>query len=293
MSWVIFALLFPALIAFVNVLDKFLIEKRIRDYLSLMFVIGFISLCVGLLLALFISWHGAGFKHVLLGLFAGMLIGVNYFVYFKALTFEEVSRVVSIYYTTPIIVLFLASIILGESLPVWKYGAIILATLGAVLIGMDRFERIPIMRRGFWLIVFSCVLIGFININAKYLLKDISPWNVIALETLGLSIVLLMLVFSKRARMNLKQTMKSFPLIVISECSTYLSWLFFNMAAALTEVSKVSAMGSLQPLYVLIFMVLLSSFMPHILKEVFTRKTFAIKAIAILMIVIGTFFVAL
>ncbi len=290
-SWIVYALLYPALLAIINVLDKFLLDKRIRDYRSLLLVIGFVALPGGVLITLFAPWEKVTSMQIGLGMLSGVLIAISYGVYFHVLSFEEVSRVISIWYTTPVIVALFAAVILKEYLPWWKYVAIVIATGGAVLIGMERFSRIPVMRRGFWVIISMCVLSGIVSIIAKYLLFDLSIWNVIGLEMLGVSLLVLF-IFSKRSRTHVRQTLKSLHLIVISEYVTYAAWLLWAAAVALTNVSLVSAMGSVQPLYVLILMLMLSTFKPNILKEVFTRKTFAIKAISILMIVIGTFFVA-
>lgn len=291
-SWIVYALLYPALLAIINVLDKFLLAKRIRDYRSLLLVIGFVALPGGVLITLFAPWEKVTSMQIGLGMLSGVLITISYVVYFHVLSFEEVSRVISIWYTTPVIVALFAAIILKEYLPWWKYVAIVVAAGGAVLIGMERFSRVPVMRRGFWAIISMCVLSGIISIIGKYLLFDLSIWNVIGLEMLGVSLLVLF-IFSKRSRTHIRQTLKSLHLIVISEYVTYTAWLLWAAAVALTNVSLVGAMGSMQPLYVFILMLILSTFKPSILKEVFTRKTFAIKAIAIFMIVIGTFFVAI
>ncbi len=291
-SWIVYALLYPALLAAINVLDKFLLEKRIRDYRSLLLVIGFVALPGGVLITFFSSWDNVASMQIGLGMLSGVLIAISYVVYFHVLSFEEVSRVISIWYATPVFVALFAAVILKEYLPWWKYVAIVVAASGAVVIGMERFTRIPIMRRGFWAIILMCVLSGLVSIIAKYLLFDLSIWNVIGLEMLGVSLLALF-IFSKRSRTNVYQTLKSLHFIVFSEYATYCAWLLWAAAVALTNVSLVSAMGSVQPLYVLILTLLLSTFKPNILKEVFTRRTFAIKATAILMIVVGTFFVAI
>src|SRR5574341_228526 len=290
-SWIIYALLYPALLAVINVVDKFLLAKRIRDYWSLLLVIGFVALPAGILITLFSSWSNVSKMQIALGMVSGVLITISYVVYFYVLSFEEVSRVIYIWYATPVLVALFAALILNENLPWWKYVAIIIAAGGAVLIGMERFAKIPVMRRGFWFIILMCVFSGIVSIIAKYLLYNLSIWNVIALELLGVSLLILF-VFSKRARSHVRHTIKSLHLIVFSEYFTYIAWLIWAAAVALANVSLVSAMGSVQPLYVLVLMLMLSTFKPHILKEVFTRKTFLIKAVAILMIVVGTFFVA-
>jgi len=291
-SWIVFALIYPALFALINIVDKFLLEKRIRDYRCICLVVGFVALPAMIALLLLASWDTVTPARIGLGLFSGLLIAISYPIYFRMLSTEEVSRVISIYYAAPVLVTFFAAVILRETLLWWKYVAIIAAAAGAVLIGIERFERIPVMRKGFWVMMLMCVFIGIVNVIGKYLLESMSIWNVIGLELVGVS-SLTLYIFSPHARKHVRIALKSLHLIMFSEYTTYAAWLLWAAATAQASVALVSAMGSLQPLYVLLLMLALSAFMPHILKEVFTKKTLAIKAVAVLMIVIGTFFVAL
>jgi drug/metabolite transporter (DMT)-like permease len=291
-SWLVFALLYPAVLACVNVLDKFLLEKRIRDYRCLCLLVGFLALVAGVVLTTSAPWTALPTDKIVLGFAAGLLIALTYPLYFSVLSFEEVSRTVSIIYATPVLVSFFAAVALGESLPIWKYAAVVFAAAGAVLIGIDRFRKTPVMRRGFWRLVAMCVIIGVVNIMGKYALAELSIWNYIGLELLGMT-SLLLFAFSRHARRHIAHSLKSMHLIALSEYSTYGAWLLWAAGTSVASASLMSAMGSLQPLYVLALMLLLSAFKPRILKEVFTKKTLALKAVAVLMIVIGTFFVAL
>src|SRR3990172_1859155 len=139
-TWIILSLIFPALYAFSNIIDKFLLEKRIQNCFSLALVIGWLDLLFALGVLFFIPLKDLTVKLAALGVLSGVIYGMAYLLYYYAISFEEVSRVVSVYYITPILVMILARIFLAESLPVWKYAAAFVAVCGAVLIGLKRVE---------------------------------------------------------------------------------------------------------------------------------------------------------
>jgi drug/metabolite transporter (DMT)-like permease len=292
-TWVILALLFPALDTMASLTDKFLLEKRVRNCVSHSIVVGIVTLALVLVILFFVPLEGISAKFATLGMLAGMFYSVSYFTWFYAVSVEEISRVISIWFITPIIVLLFATIFLQESLPGWKYAAIFSAVAGAVLIGVEKFELKPVMRKGFWAILLSCLFAATGIVIAKHLLGSMSFWNVYVLTGFGLVTGLLMGLISSHARTHFKQAFRNVPLVFLSEGFGMCSALIFLAAASMTEVSKVSAMGSLQPLYVLLSMLFLSAFMPKLLKETFTKKTLAIKAVSVVLIVGGAYFVAL
>jgi len=292
-TWLLLSLLYPAVYAFVNLVDKFLLEKKVKNCFSLCIVSGIVVLAIGIIVAIVFPFEGLTMRLAITGLVAGLVYSVGYASYFYAVSFEEISRVVSILYTTPIFVLLFAVVFLGESLPAWKYGAIASAVAGAVLIGVEKFELKPVMRKAFWIIIISCIFYAGGATISKYLLGHLSFWNVFAIQSYGAAFGLLTILFSKNARAHLKHTFKSLHIIVLSEIIDLCATMMFLAAVSMTAISKVSAMGSIQPLYLLIVMFVLSAFMPKLLKEVYTKKTLGIKMVSVLLIVVGAYFVAI
>ena len=292
-SWVLIAFLYPALFAASNVFDKFLIEKRISNCFSLALIIGWLELISALIVLFFVPFNGLTIKLTSLGVLSGIIYGAAYFLYYYSISLEEVSRVISVYYITPIIVMVLARVFLAESLPVWKYAGAIVAVIGAVLIGLRKIELKLNFRKAFWLSLLTCFVWATVNIIQKYLLEHLSFWNVFTLQSFGLSAMLTTALFSSSVRSHLKHIVHNLHIIWIPEVLNVTAIVIYLSAVAKTEVSKISPMGSLQPLYLLIFMLLMSKYVPNLLREEFTRKTLIIKIVAVIMIVTGALLVAL
>jgi len=292
-TWLTLALLYPAVYMLVNLIDKFLVEKRVRNCFSLCIVSGIVVLVIGAAIAILFPFEGLTPRLAIIGLIAGLIYSGGYILYIFAMSVEEASRVVSLLYMIPLFVLLFATVFLGEKLPGWKYAAIATAVAGAILIGIEKFELKPVMRKAFWIVIISCIFFAGGATISKYLLGHLSYWNVFTIQSFGVAVGLTSMVFSRHARAHFKHTMKSLHIIVLSEIVDLTATMMFFAAASMAAISKVSAMGALQPLYVLIAMIVLSTFMPKVLKEAFTKKTLAIKLISVLLIVVGTYFVAL
>ncbi len=290
-TWLILSLIFPALYALANVIDKFLLEKRVQNCFSIVPVGGWIQLIFGIGVLIFAPFSGT-LTQAIIAFLIGIGVSITYGLYYYALSVEEATRAISVWYMTPVIIAILAAIFLDEILPAWKYAAIIIAAAGAVLVGIEQLRGF-VMRKGFYVILLNSLILATISIAQKHMLETLSFLNLFGIQSLGLATGGTLFLVSRHVRKHLHVVLKSAHFVFAGETVTFAAVLIGLSAVARAEVSKVSAMSSIQPLYLLIYMLLLSTFMPHVLKEVFTRKTLSIKIVAILMIVVGTFLVAL
>ena len=291
-TWIALALLYPLFLALSNVIDKFLLTKRVKYCFALAPMSGLMVFLLASGVLFFVPLHTT-LTQSIAAFSIGIVISITWILYYYILSFEEVSRAMAIGYLTPVIVALFARIILSESLPFSKYAAIILATTGAVLIGIQKWDRGIVMRKMFYFILLNCTLWAIVAITQKYLLSTMSFYNLFVLQSFGLTMGLAFTLLLQKVRTHVPHIFKSIHFVFVSEALTFTGGIVYLAAMSRAEVSKVSAMGSIQPLYVLIVMLLLSTFMPNILKEVFTKQTLVIKIISVLMIVVGTYIVAL
>ncbi len=291
--WLILSLIYPAFFAITNVIDKFLLEKRIKDVFSLLFIVGIISFIAALFVLFIVPLKNMTATVVIFCLLSGIVTGIGYYLYYWAMIFEEASRVVGVMNVTPILVALFSVIFLGEILPFWKYFAIVIVVVGAIMLGIDKFELKTYARKGFWIMIFSCFFWAGARIFQKYVLGYVSFWNLFVLESFAVSVVLCLTILKKKTRENLGSTLKSSQIIIFSVTVNILGVIISLWAISLGSVSLVSALSSVQPLYVLFFMIIMSLFVSHILKEVISKKTLTTKIVAIFLIVVGTFLVAL
>jgi hypothetical protein len=84
---------------------------------------------------------------------------------------------------------------------------------------------------------------------------------------------------------------KTFVVAVVSEGTYVLGTVCSLIAMSLGYVSLVSAFGGLQHFFVFVYMLLLSLFMPKILKEEISRNVVALKISAIALMFVGTWLI--
>ncbi len=287
MSWLLFAILYPLCYSAVNLIDRFLLEKKVKNFYSYGVLAGFL-LFLSALIVLSIAGIGAVETSIIFwAVFSGVLYGIVYLMYYHLLSRVEVSRVIGIGYLFPVFVAILSRIFLGESLSIFKYFAIMLAVTGAIFIGMEKSRHKLKLTSAFWVMVFYAFLLGVVDTTDKYVLGYLSFFEAYALITIPVSLIMMAPMIRSDVRRDLKQAARSFPGILLSMCFTVLASFSFLVAASLAPISMVSAMGALQPLVVFIFMLAMSFFMPSLMKESTKPSIIGYKILGILCVITG------
>ncbi|NIR87286.1 DMT family transporter [Candidatus Bathyarchaeota archaeon] len=298
MEWFVFALIAPFLWAGTDVVDKHILTKHVRNPFSyqLLFLLTEVPIPFLLLAVLPISFC---FPWSALGMLAGFLICTSFLFYFKAMTLEETSRVISLMYVAPIFVLPLANIFLGESLSLYKYLGVMSLVFSAVLVSYRKAEgktSLAISPALGWMLIYD-VVFAVSNILVKYVLYSMdylsfSFWWLIG----GLIGGPLLFCFPKARR----EFLNDFHLIskgvfFLRSISTYLSFVgivLYSAAVSVGVISLVAAVPSVEPFFVLLLTVLLSFLIPGILEEDTGKQAFTLKISAFALIIFGAWLIA-
>lgn len=286
-TWLLFALLYPFLYSITNLIDKFLLEKKIRNFYAYSVMVGILMLLSTLLIAIFVGFSGIPRFVLLIGILGGMLNSATYFLYFYLVSSKEVSRVIGILYVFPVFVALLSRMFLGEKLSLLKYGAILIAVLGAIVLGMEKQQQQWKLTKAFWLMIFNAFLIGILDVTYKYILQYATYWQAYVMVSIPISLMIMIPAFSASIRKEVRQIVHTVPVIVASQCFGILASLSFFIAASLAPIAIVSSMGTLQPVFVFLWMLLLSLFAPAVLKEVITPHTLLYKILGLACVVAG------
>lgn len=218
--------------------------------------------------------------------------------YSKALIKEEVSRVISIFFTIPLFVAILAAIFLKEILTPMQYVGIVLLVASGILISYKKSKGkffIPSLK----IILIAILLSSIYDIQKKYVLNVMNYWSLYFWNVVGINITALLLLFIPSIRrdfIKLVKTLKRTRLLYVlvgSETSAFFADISFNVATSMTYVSLVAAIGPLQPFFVLLFMVFISSFKPKILKEEINKKIILLKLISLILLFLGTWLITM
>ena len=277
--WLLFAILSPVCYSLGSIIDKFVSLRDVKFY-DYARVIGILNLVIGLILILFVKIPFNTYG--LLALFSGIVYAILLFLYFHSLQFEEISRVIAIIYTFPVLVAVFAALFLGEFLTPIKYVAIILAVLGGILVSFKHTKKQWNLSKALPFLLLAIVLEAGIEVLDKYLLSSLWFLQISALFCLGIFVGC-----SPFLLKGFKNVPKEAWLGLISSFLGTVGSFFFIIAASLKEVSIVAATIATQPAITFVLASVIHRFNQKLIEEEFERKNFFLKVIAILMIAIG------
>jgi len=294
MEWFIFALLAPILWSGCNVIDKFLLEKYIKDPISYQVLICFFDIMSIIIILLFssVSWNIYVF---FLGMIIGLLGVIATTLYNKSMIDEEASRVVPLVYLDSIFVVILAYMFLGEVFNFQKYLGIIFIVIGGILISFKKIVK----KWHFSSVVKFILVAGFLwaisSVISKYTLNFTDYVSLTALQMLGYVIFGPLFLLSNKVRSNFLSYMKKFDrkifLLIIATLIYLVGVLSFYYAASIGSISLVYTIVSTQPFFIFVYTVIITKIAPGIIKEGIDRSTILLKIIAICLIFLGTFFI--
>jgi len=295
MDWLIFAFIAPIFWAVGVVIDKYILTKHMQDPFSYQILYTITETPI-ILLLLFTSISSA-LPWSLLGIVAGLGIYPGLILYFKAMAIEEASRVISLWYTSPIIVLLLAYVFLAEKLSLPSYLGVVLLVLGAVFISYRKEKgKKPVISPALGLILASGVVFAGYEVLTKYVLNAIDYLSYLFWNFVGTSMIGFSLFCFPKIRGNFLSDIQRVnrPVLfwrIINTSLSFIASIFYYIAISRGPVSLVSAASSLEPFFVFTFTVALSLLVPQILKEETGKRVVTIKALAIILMVLGTWLI--
>jgi len=292
MDWLIIAFVATVFWAVGVVIDKYILTKHMQDPFSYQLLYTITEMPVMLLL-LFTSISYA-LPWSLLGIVGGLGIYPALILYFKAMAIEEASRVISLWYLNPIFVLLLAYVFLQEKLSLPSYLGVAFLVLGAIFISYRKKKgKNSLISPALGLILASGIVFAGYEILTKFVLDAIDYfsyffWNLVGTSMIGFSLFCFSKTRSKFLT-DIKRVNRNVLFWRIVNTSLGLvGTVFYYIAISSGPVSLVSAAGSLEPFFVFAITLMLSLFVPRVLKEETGKKVLTIKALAIVLIVVGT-----
>lgn len=293
---IFFAILSPAIFGVNNYIDKFLLEKNNISPIVITIYGGIFACIAGLVVLFATGFYPVDIKSLVIILSSGFLTTVYLLPYYKALTLDETSYVVPLFQFYPIFVLILSFILLKEGFSLSQYVGSALIVGAGFLLSVERIEgKIFRLRKSFFYMMASCILFALAQILYKFGVAEVPFWNTLPYEGFGIAIGALSIALYKNNFKQFKHETKRFKkrvfvFLTINELVYILARYTGYFAISLISVSLVSILAGLQPLFVLIFGIILSIWFPYILKEVVTKKTVGLKFISIVIIILGSYF---
>ncbi|MGD8545226.1 MAG: hypothetical protein PVH12_03520 [Candidatus Bathyarchaeota archaeon] len=138
--------------------------------------------------------------------------------------------------------------------------------------------------------------IAIFSIFEKFLLGYMDYWSLLFWSVVGTFCGVLFLLSFSKVREELTTSIpivgkKGAVITFLGEGLSFTGTLFGFIAISLVSVSLASALFALQPFYVFVCMLLLSIFLPHILKEEISKSVIFLKISAIALMFLGTWLI--
>jgi uncharacterized membrane protein len=287
--WAVLSVLYAFSMAMVNMMDKFVLSRWRLKPIVLLLILGLTGLLPAPVILVARGFSPLSWKVVLTTGVAGLFYVLMSALYFLAAKSEEISRVVPLFYLSPLFVSVLAWAYLGERLGAGEYAGILLLMAGAILIN-SRPGVLFKPGKAFRLMILAAFVLALYMIAVKQALKGSDFWTAFALVRLWTFIVLIPWLIRRRS--DLKAAVrdrgpKIIGIMSANELFALAATLCSVAAVSLGPVTLVTALSSLQPFFVLVFALLFSRFLPGVLKEETGAPTVLLKLASIALMFAG------
>ncbi len=297
--WIPLALLYAATMGMVNVLDKYVLTRVGRgSTIPLLILVPLGALPVPVIAAV----HGLPAPTgpvVLLSLAAGGAFVASTLFYFAAANREEISRVVPLFYLSPLFVSILAAVFLDEVFGPRKYAGIVLLVAGALWIGRrPAAPGRPSSRAGraIALMTLASVFLAVFIVVTKRFVARTDLWSAFALSRVGMLVALLpaYVIHGRELAATVRGLRpRVFGAMAVSEALALTALLLGTAAVGAGPATLVSALSALQPFFVLVLALAATRLRPDLLGEETSRAIVRHKFAAVLVLFAGAFLVTL
>jgi uncharacterized membrane protein len=295
--WFLFALVSAIFFGFTTIVDKLMLENRLSPF---SYYVTYIppalafSICV-----LVFGFFPTDVFSIPCGIafVAGLLSAAGYFFYVRSISKEEASRIAALTSLAPAFVAVLAVFLVDEIFSAKSYTGIILMILGSAFISYKTNHVKKIIPLSLILILIATNLsYGLDQTISKISLDQISFWLFLIVFMFGRFVVVLpgLAIPSVRRKVS-SEFRKLGRNLTLTLASGSIMWslgiILFFYAASVGPITLVSTIGLISPLFTLFFAILITKYLPRVLREDIDRRTVALKLVAIVLIIYGTYLI--
>jgi len=296
MPWYLFAAATPTLYSFTNYVDKFLIEKKIKDPIAITALASIAAGFIGIFIGIITGFNNIGFSQTAILIFAGILLTFYLIPYFEAIKNDDVSTVIPLFQFIPVFTLIMSAVILKETLTARQIVGLLLVVFAGIFVSAEKIEaKIFKPRKSLYYMLVASFMYGLVGILFRFVVKESDYWTTLSYEYIGSGIGGILLFLSRKVRTNLamqsKEIKTSAGIITVNNGLTISAQMSEAYALSLAPVPLVNIIGSIQPVINLIEGIILTKKFPHLISENISRPILIQKSISILFIFIGMYLV--
>lgn len=316
MNWFFLTIISYLMLALVNLGDKFVVDKLLRNSKAYVFAVGILGAIVFLVAPWFLSWPGLFL--FLVNILAGAFFVFALWTMYESLKLGEASRVVVVIGSIiPLFTIIFSIIFLKQKFNGNQWLGMFLLFLGMIIISfiISRRKKWGIFlnriysifygaydKKWIFLAFLSALLYSLFFIATKYAYQQQEFVSSFIWIRGGSLLVVLLFLLNKKDRQDIFKSFKvktKSPIkvgkgfIFINQGLGSLAVLIQNYAVYLGPVAVINALQGVQYAFLLILGIFFSIFFPKILKEDISRKTLIKKILAIILIGLGLYFIVI
>ncbi len=293
MNWILLAILAYFLLSVESVANKFLITGKVKSWRLYLFYIGLLSLFSLLLAPFGLKWPGI--QIFLVSVAAGVIFFGYLAFLFSSLKGSAVSRVfVLIGAVSTLVTAVLSKMLLDEQFDLQKIAGILLLIIGGILISFKFYKHK--LFSGYKKALIAGVLLAVSMIVLKYAYDQqnfVSTYIYSRFGIAGMTVVLLLVpsyrkrVFSLLKKKDKSKQASNFGAVVGVKTLAGIATAIREYSISIGSVVIVSALASVQYLFVFLLSVGLAFYFKSALKENVEKRNVLHKALGVLCVVVG------
>lgn len=304
MHWFLIALINPLAYAFINHLDKYLINRFTKDSpVGVLILFSSLFAILALPVLFFLDSNvlsAVNFTQALILIVNGAVLTLAIMFYLYALETDEASYVVPFFQLIPIFGFIFGYLILGEVLHTSQWQAALLILVGALILSLELDEQririksklVLLMLGSSFFYALNTVVFKFIAIEQGFVVSLF--WDMLGKVLLG--VILFLVVRSFRTQfigLIRSHRYTVLGLNAVNEVIGLVAEITSMFAVLLAPVVLVQVVWGTQPMFVFLFGILFTIFSPRFSRESLLRHHLAQKIIGIIIITVGVFILEL
>lgn len=293
--WIIFATLTPFLYTVTNFIDKYILEKKIKDPTAATIFGSYVSGVIGIIILAINGFPIFETQQIVYLCIAGILLVLYLLPYYSALKLDDASRVVPMFQFIPVVVFLFSWIFLHETLTTIQFiGFLIIVLSGFILssnkVNLEMLKPRPVL---FFMLISSSMYAGML-ILIRSVIRTEDFWVTMGYQMVGSALgatILLGIVGVNRFKKATKNLFSIIGIISVNNGIAITAQLSEGFALSLATTSLVSVVGGIQPLFLILIGYFLTRSYPHIIKEDISRRMLQKKIIIMCALLLGLYLV--
>lgn len=279
-----------------SMIDKIVISRGyIKSPLVYIVLNGLMNVFLVLLLP-FVGFGQLKFLDFLIALAYGIFFSLGITIYYKAVEYDEISRIIMLNQLTPIFALAMSFLFLGEVLTKNHLIGFLLWILAGIIVAYKKHGKKFRLSKAVYFMAISTFFIAIALVASKHIFSVTSFWSGFLWLRLTSFSALMVLLFPS-VRSSFAETFKTLgnnakKLLLFKMVIDFSAFILLGYAVTQGPISLIAALSNaVWPIFVFILALIASIYLPKILKEDITKNAILTKLAAIILIIIGIYFV--